>query len=147
MANTDDFYYFAYASNLKISILEERIGDKIQNYLPGRLPDYGFRFNRRNSDGSARANIVVSESEDVFGLVCQVDQKYKDKLFKTEPGYLLISVAVETEQGDVNAFTFVSESDDEGIYPTKQYLTSIVEGAREQRLPEEYVDFIIALAT
>ncbi|MEJ7779111.1 MAG: gamma-glutamylcyclotransferase [Daejeonella sp.] len=147
MENTDDFYYFAYASNLKISILEERIGDKIQNCLPGRLPDYGFRFNRRNSDGSARANIVVSESEDVYGLVCRVDQKYKDKLLKTEPGYLLISVAVETEQGDVNAFTFISESDDEGIYPTKQYLNSILEGAREQGLPEEYVDFIIALAT
>lgn len=147
MENIDDFYYFAYASNLKLSILEERIGDKIKNYFPGRLQDYGFRFNRRNPDGSARANIVVSESEDVYGLVCQLDQKYKDKLLKTEPGYLLISAAVETERGEVPAFTFISESDDEGIYPAKEYLSSILEGAREQHLPEEYIDFIIALAT
>ncbi len=147
MEHTDDFYYFAYASNLKLSILEERLGDRIQNYLTGRLPDYGFRFNRRNADGSARANIVVSESEDVYGIVCRIDQQYKDKLLKTEPGYLLISVAVETEQGNVNAFTFVAESDDEGIHPTKEYLNSILEGARARNLPEEYIDFIVALAT
>lgn len=82
MDNTDQFYYFAYASNLTLSLLEERVGNKLQNCLPGRLPDYGFRFNRKNPDGSARANIVVSESEDVFGLVCPIDQKYKDQFYK-----------------------------------------------------------------
>ena len=146
MDNTDQFYYFAYASNLTLSLLEERVGNKLQNCLPGRLPDYGFRFNRKNPDGSARANIVVSESEDVFGLVCPIDQKYKDKFLQTEPGYLLISVAVETEHGDVPAFAFISESDDENIYPSKEYLKGILEGAREHHLPEEYIDFIIALA-
>lgn len=146
MENGSHFYYFGYASNLKISILEERIGGKIEDHVQGRLLDYGFRFNRKNSDGSARANIIASESEDVFGAVYQVDQKYQNVLLKTEPGYQLIEVSVETERGNVEAFTFISEADDEDIYPKKEYLNSILAGAKDHSLPEEYTDFIRSLA-
>jgi hypothetical protein len=140
------FYYFGYASNLQVSTLEQRIGDKIQNYIQGRLIDYGFRFNRRNADGSARANIIPSDSEDVFGILYQVDEKYHDILLKTEPGYQLIKIHVETDQGDFQAFTFMSDSDDVDIYPAKEYLTSILAGAKENSLPGEYIDFIRSLA-
>ncbi len=146
MANDDQFYYFAYASNLKVSLLAQRTGDTLHNYLQGRLPDYGFRFNRRNTDGSARANIIESESEDVFGAVYQIDQKYRDLLLNSEPGYSIINVSVETEQGNIEAFTFISGEDQEDIYPAKEYLDSILEGAREHSLPEEYVDFIRSMA-
>jgi hypothetical protein len=146
MENDNHFYYFGYASNLKTSILEQRIGDKIQNYIQGRLIDYGFRFNRKNEDGSARANIIESESEDVFGVVYEVEEKYRDVLLKTEPGYRLISISVETEQGNAQAFTFISDADDEDIYPTKEYLKSILEGAKEHSLPGEYTDFIRSMA-
>ena len=146
MENAKHFYYFGYASNLKTSILEQRIGDKIQNYVQGRLIDYGFRFNRKNADGSARANLIASDSEDVFGVIYEVEEKYRDVLLKTEPGYQLISISVETEQGNVQALTFVSDADDEDIYPAKEYLNSILEGAKEHKLPGEYTDFIRSLA-
>ena len=146
MENDSYFYYFGYASNLKVGTLEQRLGEKIDNYLQGRLIDYGFRFNRKNADGSARANIIASDSEDVFGVVYQVDEKYRDVLLKTEPGYLLIEVPVETDQGNLRAFTFMSDSDDEDIYPSKEYLNAILAGAKEHSLPEEYTDFIRSLA-
>ena len=146
MENDSHFYYFGYASNLKISILEQRIGDRIQNYMQGRLIDYGFRFNKKNADGSARANIIVSDSEDVFGVVFEIEKKYHDVLFKTEPGYRLINVSVETEQGNVQAITFISDADDEDIYPTEEYLNSILTGAKENSLPREYTDFIRSMA-
>ena len=146
MDRDEHFYYFAYASNLKTSLLEERIGSKINNYVGGRLPDYGFRFNRKNPDGSARGNILESESEDVFGVVYQIEEKYRSKLLQSEPGYVLISLQIETEQGNLESFTFLSESDDDDIYPTKDYLQSIIQGAKEHKLPEEYTDFINSMA-
>jgi len=146
MEKVDHFLYFGYASNLKTSIVEERIGSKIQNHISGRLQDYGFRFNRKNQDGTARANVIFSESEDVFGVVYQVDQKFKDKLLQTEPGYQLVILPIETINGIVEALTFISESEDEDIYPSKEYLDTILQGAKEHRLPEEYTDFIKSLA-
>ena len=146
MENNNHFNYFAYASNLKKSTLEQRTGDKIKGYQQGRLLDYGFRFNVKNPDGTARANIIVSESEDVFGVIYQIDLKYRDALLSTEPGYELITVSLETNQGDVQAYTFISDRDDENIYPSEGYLKSILEGAKEHSLPKEYVDFIVSMA-
>ncbi len=146
MENDNYFYYFAYASNLKVSLLEQRTGGKIENYTQGRLLDYGFRFNKLNADGSARANIIESESEDVFGVVYQIDKKFEEILLKTEPGYKLISVPVETAQGNVQAFTFISDEDHEDIYPAKEYLSTILEGAKYHSLPEEYTDFIVSMS-
>lgn len=146
MENNKHFNYFAYASNLQISTLEQRTGEKIKNYQQGRLADYGFRFNVKNSDGTARANLIASESEDVFGLICQISTKYREALLSTEPGFRLTSVSIETEQGDVQAFTFISDSEEENIYPSKEYLKSIMAGAKELSLPEEYTGFIISMA-
>lgn len=142
MENSSHFYYFAYASNLKVSVLEQRISGKVQDYIQGRLIDYGFRFNRRNEDGTARANIISSESEDVFGVLYQVDEKYRNSLLTSEPGYRLIEVPVETEGGNVQASTFISNADDEDIYPAKDYLNTILTGAKEHSLPTEYTDFV-----
>jgi hypothetical protein len=146
MEKANHFYYFGYASNLQTSVLEQRINGKIEDNIQGRLIDYGFRFNRKNPDGSARANIIASESEDVFGVVYQISQKHQDILLKTEPGYQLIEVPVETDRGIVEAFTFISDADDEDIYPAKPYLNSILAGAKEHSLPEEYTDFIRSMA-
>jgi hypothetical protein len=146
MEKPDHFLYFGYASNLKTSIVEERVGSKIQDYTAGRLQDYGFRFNKKNSDGTARANILFSESEDVYGVVYQIDQKFRDKLLQTEPGYQLINLLIETSGGNIEALTFVSDSDDENIHPSKEYLDTILQGAKEHKLPEEYTDFIRSLA-
>ncbi|MFA6944299.1 MAG: gamma-glutamylcyclotransferase [Pedobacter sp.] len=146
MEDNNHFNYFAYASNLQISTLEQRTGEKIENYQQGRLADYGFRFNVKNSDGTARANLIASESEDVFGLICQISTKYRDALLSTEPGFRLISVSIETEQDDVQAFTFISDSEEENIYPSKEYLKSIMAGAKELSLPEEYTDFIVSMS-
>lgn len=146
MANDNQLNYFGYASNLKTSVLEDRIGDLISDKIVGRLIDYGFRFNRKNMDGSARANLLVSESEDVFGVIYRITEKNRDLLLKSEPGYHLILVSVETDFGNEQAYTFISDEDTEGIYPREDYLKTILQGAKEHKLPEEYIDFIKSLA-
>lgn len=146
MENDTHFYYFGFASNLKTSLLEERIGNQVQDAIPGRLANYGFRFNKQNEDGSARANIIVSEEEDVFGVIYQINQKQYDALVQTEPGFRLIEVSIETDRGNIEALTFISDADVEDIYPAKDYLNTILVGAKEHDLPEEYVDFIKCMA-
>lgn len=146
MENNNTFNYFAYASNLKKSNLENSLGSKIDNFLDGRLLDYGFRFNVKNADGKARANIIVSESEDVFGAIYEIENTVKEKLLASEPGYKLIEVNIETQTGYVPALTFISDEDAEGLYPAKDYLKSISEGAKEHKLPEEYLEFIISMS-
>lgn len=146
MENNNTFNYFAYASNLKKSNLELSLGSKIDNFLDGRLLDYGFRFNVKNADGKARANIIVSESEDVFGAIYEIENTVKEKLLASEPGYKLIEVNIETQTGYVPALTFISDEDAEGLYPAKDYLKSISEGAKEHKLPEEYLEFIISMS-
>ena len=146
MENNNTFNYFAYASNLKKSNLEHSLGSKIDNFLDGRLLDYGFRFNVKNADGKAKANIIVSESEDVFGAIYEIENTVKEKLLASEPGYKLIEVNIETQTGYVPALTFISDEDAEGLYPAKDYLKSISEGAKEHKLPEEYLEFIISMS-
>ena len=146
MENNNTFNYFAYASNLKKSNLEHSLGSKIDNFLDGRLLDYGFRFNVKNADGKAKANIIVSESEDVFGAIYEIENTVKEKLLASEPGYKLIEVNIETQTGYVPALTFISDEDAEGLYPAKEYLKSISEGAKEHKLPEEYLEFIISMS-
>jgi hypothetical protein len=146
MENNKNFNYFAYASNLKKSNLEKSTGSKIDNFLDGRLLDYGFRFNVKNADGKARANIIASESEDVFGAIYELENSVKEKLQASEPGYKLIEVNIETETGHVPALTFISDADVEDIYPSKEYLKTISEGAKEHKLPEEYLEFIISMS-
>ncbi|MDB5119253.1 MAG: hypothetical protein JWN56_471 [Sphingobacteriales bacterium] len=147
MENDTYFNYFGFASNLKKSLLEERIGGAVEEFMSARLANYGFRFNKKNKDGSARANLIISEEEDVYGVVYKLSAKYYDILCKTEPGFKLIEVQVETDTSYVKALTFLSEEITDNILPDKAYLNTILKGAREHSLPEEYQVFIKILAS
>ena len=147
MENETYFNYFGFASNLKKSLLEERIGDTVEEFTSARLANYGFRFNKKEKDGSARANLILSEEEDVYGVVYKIHTKHYDKLCTTEPGFKLIEVQVETNTSYVNALTFISEEDTEDILPEMSYLNTILKGAKEHALPEEYQVFIKILAS
>jgi len=147
MENDSYFNYFAFASNLRISLLQERIGAAVEEFTPARLANYGFRFNKKNKDGSARANLILSEEEDVFGVVYKIHTRYYDILCKTEPGFKLVEVQVETDTSYVKALTFLSEEDTDNIIPDKAYLNTILKGAKEHALPEEYQVFIKILAS
>lgn len=147
MENDTYFNYFGFASNLKTSLLEERIGGPVEEFMSARLANYGFRFNKRNKDGSARANMILSEEEDVYGVVYKIHSQYYDKLCTTEPGFKLIEVQVETDSSYVKALTFLSEENTENIIPETSYLNTILTGAKEHALPEEYQVFIKILAS
>ncbi|CAF0817370.1 unnamed protein product [Adineta steineri] len=146
----DTFNYFGYASNLKESLLEERIGDDHPIGVNiGRLNDYHFRFNHKQIDGYGRANIVPMKGSCVNGLVYVINEKHKDYLLKTEPGYKIIEVNIELDcdHSIIQAITFIDETNiQQDFLPSNEYLQTIINGAKDHHFSKEYIDYIISIA-
>ncbi|UJR11469.1 hypothetical protein I4U23_015648 [Adineta vaga] len=145
----NQFNYFGYASNLKESLLEERIGgDHPLSIHAGRLNDYQFRFNHMQPNGDGRANIVPKKRAYVYGLVYVISNKHREYLLKTEPGYRVIEVDIELEndQSIIRAITFIDETNIENDFlPSNEYLQTIIDGAREHQFSENYINSIVSI--
>ncbi|CAF1006828.1 unnamed protein product [Adineta ricciae] len=145
----DRLNYFGYASNLKESLLKERIGgDHPLSVDVGRLLDYELRFNHQQPNGEGRANIVPKKGSYIYGLVYGINNEHRDLLFKTEPGYRMIEVDIElqSDQSTIRAITFIDEtSPSENYRPSNEYLRTIIDGACEHDFPQDYIDSIISI--
>lgn len=139
----EGFYYFGYASNLDRSTLEGRLQTSPRFVGVGVLPHHGFRFNFRNPDGSARANIVSSPNETVYGLLYWIESNDWEYFLKSEPGYDFLEKEILTKNGKIRAFAFQSNQVQSGIFPTEDYWKLIVKGGQENGIPESYLAQII----
>jgi hypothetical protein len=139
----NEIQYFAYASNLKQDLFEERLGHKAEFKGLGILPLYGFRFNHPMEDGTARANIVSSPNEQVYGVLYTISEKDLEHFLKSEPGYEYKEVTIYTSKGTVKAGTFLSPENKSNIFPSETYLAYIVDGGRNFKLPNEYLENIV----
>jgi hypothetical protein len=135
----ETFNYFGYASNLDRSTLVGRLKTSPLSKGLGALVAYGFRFNFRNTDGSARANVMKSENESVYGVIFEIDKKDFDYLLTSEPGYEFVEMKVLTNQGEISAFTFISHQHTENIFPKKEYLDTILKGGIASGIPKGYL--------
>jgi hypothetical protein len=109
----------------------------------GVLPHYGFRFNFENPDGSARANIIASKNESVYGLLFEVNQEDHEYFLKSEPGYEFEEKEILTNKGLYKAYTFISNQIVKGIFPHKEYLETIIQGGKSNNIPSGYLASII----
>ncbi len=135
----ETFFYFGYASNLDITTLEGRLKTPPVLKGIGALTAHGFRFNFPNPDGSARANLIESENESVYGLLFQIDKRDFDFFLTSEPGYDFVEKKILTPQGEISAFTFISPTVAEKIFPKKEYLDTILHGGGENGIPKGYL--------
>jgi hypothetical protein len=143
MQNDKKFHYFGYASNLDESTLEGRLTTPAQKICLAVLPQFGFRFNVKNADGSARANLIPSPNESVYGVVYEISENDKAYFLKSEPGYEFIEKEVHTASGPIKAFVFISPKNETGIFPEESYWQVIVKGGKESKLPNTYLSQII----
>ena len=139
----NSFYYFGYASNLDASTLEGRLQSKPLKIGLAVLPHFGFRFNHPNPDGSARANIVFSENESVYGLIFKIKKQDMDNFLISEAGYEFVEKEVFTKNGKINAFIFISNHTKEEIFPKEEYWKVIVKGGKACGSPNTYLAQII----
>ncbi|CAF2538203.1 unnamed protein product [Rotaria sp. Silwood2] len=142
--------YFGYASNLKQSLFEERIGNNHPLSVNiARLIDYQFRFNHRQENGEGRANIMAKKGSYVYGLVYLINEKHLDYLLKTEPGHKMIKINIELVNDNkiIEAITFIDETtNEEDFTPSNEYLQTIINAAKQHKFPREYIDYIISIA-
>jgi hypothetical protein len=137
------FYYFGYASNLDEETLLSRVHSGWKPRGLAALREYGFRFDFLNPDGSARANLLKSPNETVYGMLYEMDQEALTHFLQSEPGYDWVEVSVLQRNEEIKAMTFISSSRKTAIYPKPEYLEVILRGGRKNGLPETYLSLIL----
>lgn len=137
-----DSYYFAYGSNMKSEHLRNRIGD-FATCIIGRVPDIRFLFNKKSSDGTAKANIVQDPDYEVWGVVYGVTPEQLKRLDQIEIGYERRAVNVRLSDGStIRAETYCSARPVDDLLPYEWYKRLVVDGAIENSLPTEYVRYL-----
>lgn len=130
--------YFAYGSNLLGSRLRARI-PAARPLGRARLDGIRLVFDKPGRDGSAKANLAVDPAGCVWGALFGLPETEWPRLDRIEAGYERVPVEVEWEGRRLAAWTYRSplRSARPGLDPA--YKRCLVEGAREQSLPPEWV--------
>lgn len=150
---SDDKWYFAYGSNLLVDQKEKRTG-RIRKAIKCNLPGYKFVFNKQGSCRQVYANILHDDNEKVWGVIylCSPETiKEMDKCEGVTGGhYHHINVEVIKDDGEkVSAMAYEAGSEyivSDGK-PNKEYLKKIIKGAKNNGLPENYIQYIENIST
>lgn len=141
--------YFSFGSNMS----EKRLLRRIRALKLGIavLAGHSLRFHKPSeSDGSAKCDILeTGKPEDiVFGVLYDIDQSQKHILDRYEGlgfGYDIKTVSVKLDDEFLEAFTYYATSIDTSLKPYRWYKQHVLEGAIENRMPEEYIGSIEAV--
>ncbi|MCX8037778.1 MAG: gamma-glutamylcyclotransferase [Candidatus Sumerlaeia bacterium] len=146
-------WYFAYGSNL----VRDRMGRRTGNILEAkraRLEGYRITFNKRGNDGTGKANIAPNPGDTVWGVVYRCPPGALDILdgYEGVAGghYARQKVRLRLDGGDeLDAVTYVAGNAfiANSLIPSPKYLQTILRGAREYDLPEDYIRRVEALGT
>jgi hypothetical protein len=111
--------------------------------------NYCLRFHKVSQDGSAKCDIVLSDSPDavVYGVLFRVSMRDLAELDRIEgPGYRRIQVQVKSESvGTVAAETYVATAIDPGLLPYSWYKQHVLRGAIASDLPAAYIASLEAM--
>ena len=142
-------WYFNYGSNLNEKQIIYRLscfGDKYLSKQRCSLKGFKFKYNKRSIDGTSKGNLVEKIDCVVHGTAILILESTLDKFIGIyEPGYKKVEIIISTEnnksdkdQLHFKSFTCISDNINKAA-PSEIYETTIINGARENGLPEEYI--------
>jgi gamma-glutamylcyclotransferase (GGCT)/AIG2-like uncharacterized protein YtfP len=137
--------YFAYGSNMSFNRISERI-DRVETVNKGFLLDYKLLCNKKSIDGTGKANIVYSSGDIVWGVVYKIYEDDMDVLDQIEIDYERKSFEIVTEEGKIEANVYISYKITHAL-PKIYYKEFILQGAVENKFPDEYIDYLNSLPT
>lgn len=144
-------YCFAYGSNLSRARLTARIPDA-RFVAVATLAGHRLSFHKvSRHDGSAKCDACYTglPEDQVIGVVYDLPESGKQRLDQIEglgAGYDEKSTAVVTSAGEVlQARLYVATDIDPDRRPFDWYKHHVLAGARENRLPEDYIAGIEAV--
>jgi gamma-glutamylcyclotransferase len=115
----------------------------------GHLTGYRLDWNKR-SKGSGECSVTeTGQPQDVvWGVSYEISSQDKPSLDLVEgSGYGQRVVRIETQTGHGTAVLYYATSIDPGLKPYDWYRDLVVAGAREHKLPEEYIRTLEGVAT
>ncbi|MCB9337586.1 MAG: gamma-glutamylcyclotransferase [Lewinellaceae bacterium] len=137
---------FAYGSNMNLNRLKARVpsANKISN---GYIEGYELRCIKRSTDGSGKATVLKTDNNEnkVWGVVFEINEKEKSRLDRAEGlGYGYNESIIQVRNGNEvwNAQIYIADKEaiDENLIAYNWYKAFIVNGALENKLPENYCD-------
>jgi hypothetical protein len=139
--------YFSYGSNMSIARLLDRV-PSAKPIVTATLPGHELRFHKKSIDGSAKCDAFETgdPNHKVLGVVFEIDRAEKPILDGKEGlgfGYEEKQVSlIQTCGQEICAYTYYATDIVTGLKPYQWYKHHVLTGARENRLPEFYVERI-----
>jgi Gamma-glutamyl cyclotransferase, AIG2-like len=142
--------YFAYGSNFCLKRFKnpKRVPSASFKCL-ARLEGHRVVFQKRSVDGSGKATIVRDPNSDVIGALFAYEDEDLERLKKAEAGYSEQRVTILTQNGKMEALTFMCEIEklDSTLKAYDWYLALIRCGGRSLGLPEDYLSRFDSVTT
>ena len=145
----DQVWYFAFGANMHDSAFRGRRGMRPLESRAGRITGYRLRFNLegRPRGKAAPANISADDDAEVWGVLYRITRRELIRLGASEgiPGWRYRPIWLNAEdigESALSAVTFIADGKEEDGKPSLRYLTLLREGARANRLPEKWIDFL-----
>jgi gamma-glutamylcyclotransferase (GGCT)/AIG2-like uncharacterized protein YtfP len=139
--------YFSYGSNMSFKRLNARIAN-ISRLGVATLYEHDLRFHKvGNKDGSGKCDILETNDpgHTVIGVVYKIDPLEKNILDTHEGlgnGYEEKQISVEMNGDRISAFTYYATHINQVLKPLHWYKEHVLRGARENKLPEYYIQKI-----
>lgn len=143
-------WYFAYGSNMARAIFVETRKMQPLAAHGAWVDDLQLCFNIPIGSGERGvANLIAAPGARTHGVIYQLSDADFERLDASEGVpfglYTRVPVTVRTdERGAVDAWTYQSTVVAEGRKPSHRYLSLLVDGAREHRLPAAYLEVLQA---
>jgi len=112
------------------------------------LQQHRLRFHKKSQDGSGKCDACETNDakHSVIGVIFDIDESDKPALDRKEGlghGYDEKSVELVTYSGELlKAYTYYARLIDSTLKPYHWYKKHVLIGARENRLPENYIETI-----
>jgi gamma-glutamylcyclotransferase len=135
-------HYFAYSSNMSFEHMRRMCGRHFT--VLGAAILEGFEF---GPDHRGYANIREKQGSKVFGVLYEVDQEGLDILDDFD-GYPTVfnrmEVTVKNQDGEsFKTWVYIQPAEQfGGKYIKVDFLKRVIAGARENRLPENWLEFL-----
>ncbi|MFO7792300.1 MAG: gamma-glutamylcyclotransferase family protein [Candidatus Saliniplasma sp.] len=153
--------YFAYGSNMNLEQMKER-GTKVHDIQKAKLPGWTLDFTYKSVTREGGVLDIVPGDEDdmVQGVVYSIDRISLEKLDRFEGreikdgrevgAYRRQFIPVRLDEDCKTVLTYVVNripeyKKDTHFPPSDDYMDTVIRGAREHGLDEDYIDMLESL--
>jgi len=138
-------HYFSYGSNMSVKRLLDRVSSA-KKVDVGILEKHELKFHKiSKKDGSAKCDAYETGNPEhkLYGVVFHISEQEKPELDRKEGlgyGYKQKDVKILLNDGTtIEAFTYYATNINPELKPFDWYKEHVLRGARENKLPLEYI--------